>query len=257
MALRTVATPNGNLAVGVDPGRVWRVGYRPDPWAWTPWQYAGETGGFTGRWDDPEGSFRAVYAGRELLACLLEVLARFCPDPLLVEDLAGIAEDDDDAVEYPSQRPGVVPASWLSARQATSAALSGVYCVVTHQESLATLRTVFLRAALSHGLPDLDAGALRLSAPRALTQQIAAWLYDVHDGGQELVDGVQFESRHGDDLTLWAVFERDDDHGFSTRLTATHSVSLQEEHPDLLEAFRLHRLTWAVSAPPELKRRPR
>jgi len=45
---------------------------------------------------------------------------------------------------------------------------------------VATLRATFLRAALGYGMADLDAGALRLSAPRALTQQIAASLYDLH-----------------------------------------------------------------------------
>lgn len=39
MIQRTVATPTGSLAASVDPGRAWRVGYRPDPWAWTPWQW--------------------------------------------------------------------------------------------------------------------------------------------------------------------------------------------------------------------------
>ena len=72
----------GGLAVTVNPGVVWRVGYRPKPWAWTPWQYVGDTGRFTGRWDDPLGSFLTLYAGRDLLACLLEVLAGFRPDPL-------------------------------------------------------------------------------------------------------------------------------------------------------------------------------
>lgn len=252
MAGRTVATAAGSLAAEVDPGPVWRVGYRPEPWAWTPWQYAGETGRFCGRWDDPRGSFRTVYAGRELLGCLLEVLARFRPDPLLEEDLSGIDED----LDYRSGRPGVVPVDWLSAREATSATLSGAYCAVTDKKSLATLRAVFLPAALGHGLADLDAGALRLSAPRALTQQIAAWLYDLHDGAQALFDGVQFQSRHGDDLTLWAVFERDDDHAVSARLTGFGTVPLHPEHPDLLEAFRLHRLVWADSAPTAPRRRP-
>jgi hypothetical protein len=31
-----------------DPVIVYRVGYAPDPFAWTPWQYA-EAGRFTGR----------------------------------------------------------------------------------------------------------------------------------------------------------------------------------------------------------------
>jgi len=58
---------------------------------------------------------------------------------------------------------------------------------------------------------------------------------------------VQFESRHGDDLTLWAIFERDDDHDISARLTDPQSLTLHPQHPDLLEAFRLHRLTWAAT----------
>jgi hypothetical protein len=245
MAQPVVVTPAGGLAASLDPGRVWRVGYRPDPWAWTPWQYAGETGRFSGRWDDPRGSFRTVYAGCELLACLLEVLAPFRPDPLLAEDLAGIDEDREDAAEYPSRRPGVVPATWLAVREASSATLSGVYCAVTDKESLPTLRAKFLPSALRYGLADLDAGVLRLSAPRLLTQEIAAWLYDLHDGSRDLFAGVQFESRHGDSLTLWAVFERDDDLAVSARLTAARTFPLQADHPDLLEAFRLHRLDWA------------
>ena len=241
---RTVTTQTGDLAAAVDPGAVWRVGYRPDPWAWTPWQYAGETGRFTGRWDDPRGSFRSTYAARDLLACLLEVLAGFRPDPLLEQDLAGIDEEPEDG-DYPSQRPGVVPQDWLSNWEASSATLSGIYCAVTDRASLATLRTGFLPAALGYGLADLDAGVLRLSAPRALTQQIAAWLYDLHDGSQDLFDGVQFDSRHGDDLTQWAVFERDEDHGVSARISGARSVPMHPQHPDLVEAFRLHRLARA------------
>lgn len=245
MARRTLTTRAGNLTGVVDPGRVWRVGHRPDPWAWTPWQYAGEDGRFSGRWDDPRGAFRTVYAGRELLACLLELLAPFRPDSLLEDHLAGIDADD----EYPSARPGTVPVEWLAVREASSATLSGTYCAVTDKESVATLRSVFLPAALRRGLADLDAGSLRLSAPRALTQEIAGWLYDLHDGVRELVDGVQFESRHGDDLTLWAVFERDGDQAVSARLTGSHTLRLHRDHPDLREAFRLHRLAWSDAAP--------
>ncbi|MHB8295026.1 MAG: RES family NAD+ phosphorylase [Acidimicrobiales bacterium] len=232
MAQRALTTSAGGLAASLDPGRVWRVGHRPGPWAWTPWQYAGETGRFPGRWDDPRGSFRTVYAGCELLACLLEILAPFRPDPLLEEDLAGIDEEHADGAEYPSRRPGVVPATWLEAREASAATLSGVYCAVADKESLPTLRARFLPSALRYGLADLDAGALRLSAPRLLTQEIAAWLYDLHDGSQDLFAGAQFESRHGDGLTLWAVFERDDDLAVSARLTAVHDFPLTANHPD-------------------------
>ena len=125
-----------------DPGRVWRVGYRPDPWAWTPWQYVGSTGLFVGRWDDPRGSFRTVYAGRSMVVCLLEVLAPFRPDPLLDKDLATIAVDHEDADRYPTQRPGVVPMSWLTPRGASSASLSGDFCAVTDNSTFAVSELV-------------------------------------------------------------------------------------------------------------------
>lgn len=245
MAQPTIVTPAGYLAVALDPGQVYRVGRRPSPWTWTPWQYASDTGRFSGRWDDPRGSFRSVYAGADLLACLLEVLGPFRPDPLLDEDLGGVVEDAEDAAEYPSRRPGAVPLAWLEARAASSATLSGAYCVVTDRETLPTLRAMFLVSALRYGLPDLDAGALRLSAPRAITQQIAAWLYDLHDGSRGLVAGVQFESRHGDRVALWAVFERDTDDTTSSQLSDVRSLPLHADQPELLEAFRLHRLTLA------------
>jgi len=63
-----------------------------------------------------------------------------------------------DGAEYPSQRPGVVPATWLEAREASAATLSGVYCAVADKESLPTLRAMFLPGALKYGLADLGAG---------------------------------------------------------------------------------------------------
>lgn len=236
-----IDTEGGPLTAAADPGRVWRIGYAPEPWRWTPWQYTGSNGIFNGRWDDPRGSFRTVYAGSTLLACLLEVLAPFRTDPYITDELDAIDDDDD----FPSGRPGLVPRSWLSRRRASVATLIGVYCVVTDRESLATIRTVLLPAALRLGLADIDGGALRLSAPRELTQQVAAWLYDLHDGDRTVFDGVAFESRHGDGLPLWAVFERDDDLDTSRHLADIHTDMLDGSHPDVVEAFRLHRLAWS------------
>jgi len=37
------------------------VGYKPDPWQWTSWEFAGEHGRFTGRWvafDGPAADLR-------------------------------------------------------------------------------------------------------------------------------------------------------------------------------------------------------
>jgi hypothetical protein len=41
------ATSPGRVIIGL-----W-VESIPEPWAWTPWQYATD-GRFTGRWDDPD-----------------------------------------------------------------------------------------------------------------------------------------------------------------------------------------------------------
>lgn len=229
----------------VDPGRVWRVGRQPNPWAWVPWEYAGDNGRFDGRFDDPAGGFRTTYAGAGLLACLLEVLAPFRPDPLLADDLALVDEEPDDAANYPTQASGTVPSSWLNERVAATALLDGAYCAVTDKESLPTLRSRFLPMALGYGLADLDAGVLRLSAPRALTQHIAAWLYDLHYEGTDLFAGVEFESRHGDELTLFAVFERPDDGDTSARIREAAVAELRRDDEALLEAFRLYRLTWS------------
>lgn len=48
--------PTGAMAITGDPGRVWRIGFEPDMWAWTPWRYATDSGLFNGRWDDQLGS---------------------------------------------------------------------------------------------------------------------------------------------------------------------------------------------------------
>ena len=83
---------------------VWRVGHSPDPWAWTPWQYA-HAGRFGGRWDDPDGRWRTQYAGHSTLACYLEVLAVFQPDPTLAAELDAITEDPAAATASPPAGP--------------------------------------------------------------------------------------------------------------------------------------------------------
>jgi len=245
-----IRTASGDLAAQILTGTpAWRIGFRPRPWAWTPWELAPEAGHFTGRWDDPVGSFRTIYGGETLLACLLEVLARFRPDPHLEEDLGRIVEDHIDNDDFPTLPPGQVPISWLSRREASRAGLSGAYCLVTDKESLPTLRSRFLSTAINYGLADLDAGVLRLSAPRALTQDIAAWLYELHDAHGHQIDGVNFQSRHGDGQTLWAVFERGEDGDVSSRISHPRPFALNPDNRDLVEAFRLHRLAWAPAAP--------
>ena len=110
---------SAQLTVAEADGRVWRVGFRPEPWAWSGWEWATD-GRFPGRWDDLHGNFRTIYAGSSLLACLLEVLAHSRKDARLSLELNEIVEDDEDKVLHATIAPGQVPREWLEVRTAAS-----------------------------------------------------------------------------------------------------------------------------------------
>ncbi|MBG6226428.1 hypothetical protein IWX63_003027 [Arthrobacter sp. CAN_A2] len=217
---------------------VWRVGFSSDPWAWSGWQYATD-GRFPGRWDDADGNFRTIYAGSNLLACLLEVLAHFRKDAHLATELEDIHEDDLDRHSHPTIKPGLVPRQWLDPRSIATGTLTGTFCVVTASETVASLYPHFIGLALSLGLADFDAAALKDARPRQLTQSVATWLY-----GNTDVDGVRFSSRHGDDLILWAVFERPEDGPRSACLTDVEHHSFTGAEPELMHALQLLDLQW-------------
>lgn len=220
---------------------VWRVGFKPEPWAWSGWEWAAADGRFHGRWDDRQGNFRTIYAGSTLLACLLEVLAGFRPDPTLVLELDDIVEGVEDATTYPTARAGEISYSWLGPRSAASATLMGSFCAVTAARSIAALRPQFVALAHRLSLHDFDAAALKDGRPRELTQAVATHLHATTD-----LDGITFASRHGDDLALWAVFERaDGGSAVSPTLSTIEHHVLTPEHPALQEALRVLDLTWS------------
>ncbi|GAB2754938.1 RES domain-containing protein [Sinomonas soli] len=231
--------PEQRLATSSPDARVWRVGFPPHPWAWSGWEWATD-GRFPGRWDDLHGNFRTVYAGSSLLACLLEVLAGFRRDARLAAELDEIVEDDEDRVLHPTIAPGTVPREWLDARAVASADLAGTYCAVTDSRSVAVLYPHFIGLALRLGLADFDAAALKDARPRQLTQAIATWLYETTDA-----DGVTFASRHGDDLRLWALFERPGDPYVSPKLRHTRMEDLHHGSAVIAEAFHMLDLRWA------------
>ncbi|GAA3667026.1 hypothetical protein GCM10022237_28760 [Nocardioides ginsengisoli] len=220
---------------------VWRVGFRPEPWAWSGWEWAGADGRFHGRWDDRQGNFRTVYAGSSLLACLLEALAGFRPDPTLAADLEDVVEDDEDAAMHPTARAGEIPYAWLEPRSAATAVLTGRFCSVTAAETIAALRPQFVALAHRLSLHDFDAAALKDGRPRELTQAVATHLHATTE-----LDGITFASRHGDNLTLWAVFERGaDDAAVSPTLSRIEHHALSPEHPDVEHALRILGLSWS------------
>lgn len=221
---------------------VWRVGRAPDPWAWVDRQYAGHN-----RWDDADGVFRTVYAGDSLYACYVEVLAYARPD--LDTDgsglLDGVTEDPEDAAAYPVPAAGTIPQEWIEARMIGTAELSAPCADVRAADTIAALRPVFLRLAHALGYPDFDTAALKSAYPRELTQRIATYLYALTDDtGKTRVDGVRFASRHGDELTMCAIFERPGDEPSSHHLRNVTTRIVRTNEPDLARAMDLHGLTW-------------
>lgn len=176
-----MSSPDLEIEGSEEPSQVWRVGFAPDAWAWTPWTYADDEGLFGGRWDD---------------------------------------------------------------QQYGSAHQSGRYCFVTHSRSIAALTTHY--PFNEHGLAagDVDAALLKDARDRILTRSIARWLYDLHDEGN-VVDGVRFNSRHGDEIRVWAVFERAGDPARSPRIQPSDEpAKVHPDHPELQEAFARFDLHW-------------
>lgn len=218
---------------------VWHIDYKPEPWAWVDWKWATD-GRFGGRWDDRDGNFRTIYAGAELLGCLLEVLADFRPDQAVATVIDEIDEDVEDAAVYPTATAGELDPTWLDVRTIGTGRLTGQCCSVTAIDTVAALRPVFVAMALDIGFADFDAAALKDRRARPLTQSIATHLYATTS-----LDGVRFASRHGDDQVLWAVFERADDPLVTPRVTMRGQTPLTMDHPDVTTALETLGLAWA------------
>lgn len=236
-----------DLEITGDPGTVWRVGFEPDPWAGTPWIYATDAGLFDGRWDDQRGVFRTLYTAASLLGCFLEFLAKHRPDTIVRDALAEIDDPDNLAAGDHEAPPGAIGYDWLDGRQFGRATQVGRYCFITHSRTVAALKKAGVFAA--HGIApyDVDAALLKKAEDRVLTRSIARWVYDLRDEQRnELVDGVEFRSRHGDEIRLWALFERSphDTRRHSKLITPNGDAPVTPDTPELLDAFSRLGLFW-------------
>jgi len=62
---------------GISPlGRVTRIGRRPNPWAWPPWEAQHSDATFGNRWDDPEGIYRVLYEGAPAREAVQQLMMR-------------------------------------------------------------------------------------------------------------------------------------------------------------------------------------
>lgn len=125
------------------------------------------------------------------------------------------------------------------------ATLQGSYVDVRSSVTVATLRPIYLDEALRLGFDDFDAAALKRAYPRDLTHRLAVDFYEAIDAdGSPTYDGVHFGSRHGDDLALWAIYERPGDYPLSRNLGVVRSGLVDANDADLARAMALHHLTW-------------
>jgi RES domain len=185
------------------PGRIFRVGRKPNPWAWPPWEIAGEDGTFGNRWDDARSTYRVLYASSQLEACFVETLARFRPDPHVLAGLAKIEGPE------PLRAAGRLPRSWISGRIVGEASVSGVFCDVGAAASLAYLHRALAATMVRYGVRELDGAAIRQTAPRRFTQEISSHVYALSDArGRPRFAGIGYRSRFGDHYQNWAIFER-------------------------------------------------
>ena len=88
------------------------------------------------------------------------------------------------------------------------------------------MRQAFASLVLQYGIDDLDAAAIRLSVPRAFTQELSSYFEaQIDDNGQAFA-GIYFLSKHGDDIENWAIFEQERMRG------QTPILSVERENPD-------------------------
>jgi hypothetical protein len=110
------------------------------------------------------------------------------------------------------------------------------YCEVGHSDSIDVLRDALSAAIVEHGVGDLDAGTLKLTAPRAFTQAVSRYVFEqTTDNGEPVFAGIAYRSKLGDELMNWAVFEDNDPY-----VLAVEVVEVDDEDlATVMEAFNL------------------
>lgn len=179
----------------------------------------------SGRFDDPAGEFRVLYATVQRRTAFLETLARFRPSLDVLSALQAV-ENTNELIPTPQ-----IPADWYHTRAV------GQLRLTTHQRWL-DLRSFETREALRHelaqrlfdlGFEDLDLSGV-VGPKRQITQAIARWAYERD------YRGLAYSSRFNATLTCWAIFE-----GATFESVGSPEPILPSD-PDLIATARLFRL---------------
>ena len=187
------------------------------------WASAGPDGTLGNRFDDPDATYRVLYASSQKLGCFLETLARFRLDPKLMAELAEIDGDDD---HFPL---GEVPVEWVQRRILGVATVAGEYADICSSEWISRLRRALVGPLERFGLDDIDASALEKTAPRMLTQLVSRIVF--YAG----FSGIFYLSKYDHDVENWALFE-------PFHITMRKPEPIRVDDSDLQLALRLYSL---------------
>lgn len=178
------------------------------------------------------------------------MLASQRPNDVAFAELGEIDDDADATRMYPDPERDAIGMEWLSGRLYGRADQTGGYAEVTHAEALGFL--IFAGVFERLGIParHVDASVLKDGTKRDVTRSVARFLFDLRaaDSSRHAVDGIAFRSRMGDDIRMWAVFERGDER-VSEHISAQDGFHrTTQDREDLRRAFQLLDLHWKVEA---------
>lgn len=209
-----------NLAVAAVPAMLWRVHARrhgplnprvPDGVPDTTW----------GRFDVP--AWATVYGAHTRRGAFLETLAYARPDPALTEDLGDLFDSTERvqsvaeqwaAVGIGHMPPGTISTGWREDRQISQLDLSAMSSASIVDLSVSDTIGA-LRGSARQWLPDghplrqnpsrLDLSDLT-GSDRTLTCALAWWLARQTLADGSIPAGIRYVSRHGTDLTAYALW---------------------------------------------------
>jgi len=189
------------------PRKLYRVARTADATAFAPWKYANADHVFSGRWDDPQGTFRSLYSGDSAEGAYIESLQDFRRSTQLIAALQKIEQNDPDFERMDPPAPGtgsgIVPAAWFEGRFLGEFTVDGGrYVDILAVESIELVRIRLAQRSLELGLSNVSAGTL-LGEQRAFTQALARAVYD-DPGGYA---GIHAPSSLGLPGSNYALFE--------------------------------------------------
>ena len=182
-----------------------------------------------------------LYAGSSALACYLEGAGPISTRPRPAgEHWRRSSSTTRMSFCIPLRRPANCRSVGANHGDCVQRRCPGASRFPAHHETLPTLRQQFLQLAHRCGCTDLDAAAIR-NTKRELTQPISAWIYKLRKPDTQPVSGIQYQSRHGDQLTLWAIYERDLTDS-PPQITNHADKAVTPDDADLVEALRIPRI---------------